>query len=207
MFGPKGVRVEARYGDLVGRLTVLALAVATMSLAVAMPAPAAAGAPHTLLHYGDSLTVGTGLYLSSFLPGWSIVESASISRHADEGPGAMSSLSSSLPRVLVISLGTNDDPSAVSAFATDVRRVAATAGRGRCVIWSTIVRPPYNGVSYEAYNRVLRRASDRYANFRVFDWTTLARTHPEWFGSDGVHPTAAGYRARAAALARLVKSC
>ena len=81
--------VEARYGDLVGRLTVLALAVATMSLAVAMPAPAAAGAPHTILHYGDSLTVGTGLYLSSFLPGWSIVESASISRHADEGPGAM----------------------------------------------------------------------------------------------------------------------
>ena len=199
--------MEARYGDLMVRPTVLALAAATLSLAVAMPAPAAAGAPQTVLHYGDSLTVGTGLYLSSFLPGWSIIESASISRHADEGPGAMSSLSSTLPRVLVISLGANDDPGAVTAFAADVRRVAATAGRGRCVIWSTIVRPPYNGVSYEGYNRVLRRAAITFANFRVFDWQALARAHPGWFGSDGVHPTAAGYRARAAALAQLVKSC
>ena len=75
------------------------------------------------------------------------------------------------------------------------------------MIWSTIVRPPYNGVSYEGYNRVLRRASARYANFRVFDWKALAHGHPRWFGSDGVHPTADGYRARAAALARLIKSC
>jgi lysophospholipase L1-like esterase len=117
------------------------------------------------------------------------------------------SLSSSLPRVLVISLGTNDDPSAVAAFAADVRRIAATAGRSRCVIWSTVVRPPYNGISYEGYNGVLRRAAVRYANFRIFDWQALAKAHPIWFGSDGVHPTAAGYRARAAALATLVKSC
>ncbi len=207
LFGHTGVRERAGYGDLVGRLTVLALTAATMLLAVAMQAPAAAGAPRTVLNYGDSLTVGTGLYLSSFLPGWSITESANISRHADEGPGALKSLSASLPRVLVISLGTNDDPGEVGAFAADVRRIAATAGRGRCVIWSTIVRPPYNGVSYEGYNRVLRRASARYANFRVFDWKALAQAHPGWFSSDGVHPTAAGYRARAAALARLIKSC
>ena len=51
-----------------------------------------------------------------------------------------------------------------------------------------VVRPPYNGVSYNGYNRVLRRASDEVPNFRVFDWQALARTHPGWFGSDGVHP-------------------
>jgi lysophospholipase L1-like esterase len=190
-----------------GRLTVLALTAAALSLGVAQPTRAASSAPRTVLHYGDSLTVGTGVYLSSFLPGWSIIESASISRHADEGPGAVRSLSSSLPRVLVISLGANDDPGAVAAFAADVRHIATTAGDGRCVIWSTVVRPPYNGVSYEGYNRVLRRTALKYANFRVFDWQALARTHPRWFGSDGVHPTAAGYRARAAAVARLVKSC
>ena len=160
-----------------------------------------------MLHYGDSLTVGTGLYLSTFLPGWSITQSASISRHADEGPAAVRALSSALPRVLVISLGANDDPGAVGAFAERRAPHRATAGRDRCVIWSTVVRPPYNGVSYEGYNRVLRRAAARYANFRVFDWQALAEAHPQWFGSDGVHPTAAGYRARAAALARLVRSC
>jgi lysophospholipase L1-like esterase len=190
-----------------GRLTVLALTAAALSLVVALPIRAASGGPRTVLHYGDSLTVGTGVYLPSFLPGWSITQSASISRHADEGPGAVRSLSSSLPRVLVISLGTNDDPGAVAAFATDVRRIATTAGHGRCVIWSTVVRPPYNGISYEGYNRVLRRAATTYANFRVFDWQALAKTHSRWFGIDGVHPTPGGYRARAAALARLVKSC
>ena len=190
-----------------GRLTVLALTAAALSLVVALPTRAASGAPRTVLHYGDSLTVGTGVYLRSFLPGWSITQSASISRHADEGPGAVRLLSSSLPRVLVISLGANDDPGAVAAFAADVRRISTTAGRGRCVIWSTVVRPPYNGVSYEGYNLVLRRAAVTFANFRVFDWQALAKTHPRWFGSDGVHPAAEGYRARAAALARLVRSC
>ena len=190
-----------------GRLIMLALAAAALSVVVALPTRAAVGAPRTVLHYGDSLTVGTGAYLHSFLPGWSITQSASISRHANEGPGAVRSLSSSLPRVLVISLGANDDPGAVAAFAADVRRITTTAGHGRCVIWSTVARPPYNGVSYEGYNRVLRRTAAASANFRVFDWQALAKTHPQWFGSDGVHPSTEGYRARAAALARLVKSC
>ena len=54
---------------------------------------------------------------------------------------------------------------------------------------------------------MLRRAAISYRNFRVFDWQALAKAHPQWFGSDGVHPTAAGYRVRAAALARLIKTC
>lgn len=189
------------------RLAVPVLTAAALLLVSATPVRAASGAPRTVLHYGDSLTIGTGIYLSSFLPGWSITQSASISRHADEGPPAVRTLSSGLPRVLVISLGANDDPGAVAGFAADVRRIATTAGRSRCVIWSTVVRPPYNGVSYEGYNRVLRRAARAHTNFRVFDWQALAKTHPRWFGSDGVHPAAEGYRARAAALARLVRSC
>jgi lysophospholipase L1-like esterase len=189
------------------RLTVLALTVGALTLALALPTGAAAQAPRTVLHYGDSLTVGTGVYLSSFLPGWSITESGRVGRHADEGPGAVRSLHSSLPRVLVISLGTNDDPTAVAAFARVVRRIEAAAGRTRCVIWSTVARRPDNGVAYEGYNRVLRQAAATYANFLIFDWRALARVHPEWFGSDGVHPGAEGYRARAAALAKLIKSC
>jgi lysophospholipase L1-like esterase len=189
-----------------GRLTTLTLIAATMAFVVALPSRAVAS-PRTLLNYGDSLTVGTGWYLSSFLPGWSITESGRVGRHTGEGPDAVRSLSSSLPRVLVISLGTNDDPSAVATFATDVRRVEDAAGPDRCVIWATVARPPSNGVSYEGYNRVLKEAARRYENFRLFDWQALARAHPEWFGSDGVHPSARGYRARAAALAGLVRSC
>jgi lysophospholipase L1-like esterase len=141
------------------RVAMLVLTAAALTLVVVLPSRADAGPPRTVLHYGDSLTVGTGAYLSSFLPGWSIIESGRVSRHAAEGPSAVRSLNSSLPRVLVISLGTNDGPSAVAAFATDVRRIAAAAGHDRCVIWSTVARPPSNGVSFEGYNRVLKHAA------------------------------------------------
>jgi lysophospholipase L1-like esterase len=189
------------------RLTALALVAAALSSVAAVSTQAASRGPHTVLHYGDSLTVGTAVYLPAFLRGWAIRESASVSRHTSEGPAGVRALGSSLPRVIVISLGANDDPSAVSRFAADVRRITAAAGARRCVIWSTIVRPPYDGVSYEGYNAVLRRAARSTSNLRVFDWDALARANPQWFGSDGVHPTAEGYRARAAGIARIVKAC
>ncbi len=44
-------------------------------------------------------------------------------------------------------------------------------------------------------------------DLHVFDWQALARSNPQWFGPDGVHPNADGYRKRAAELARLVRSC
>jgi lysophospholipase L1-like esterase len=75
------------------------------------------------------------------------------------------------------------------------------------VIWSTINRPPYNGVAYDGYNRAIAAVARAHPNLHVFDWAAMARAHPQWFGPDGVHPTNTGYRARAAALARLIKSC
>ena len=184
---------------------VLVLA-AACALFAALPAHGGQGS-RTLLQYGDSLSVGTGLYLAGSLRGWSVSESYGISRHAYEAPGGLRALGSGLPRVIVISLGTNDDPSAVARFSRYVRDVVSVAGPGRCVIWSTIVRPAYAGVSYDGYNAVLRRAARTYRTLRVFDWQAMARANPQWFGGDGVHPTVAGYRARAAALARLAKTC
>ena len=96
---------------------------------------------------------------------------------------------------------------ASAGFARIVRETLAIAGPSRCVVWSTIVRPPYQGVSYSGYNRALEAIAPRHANLRVFDWAAMARAHPSWFGSDGVHPSMTGYRARAAATARLVRGC
>jgi lysophospholipase L1-like esterase len=109
--------------------------------------------------------------------------------------------------VIVVSAGTNDDPGRVSGFARVVRDTLAVAGPKRCVVWSTIVRPPYAGVSYDGYNRALAAIARNRANLRVLDWVAMAHAHPSWFGSDGVHPTATGYRVRAAAIARLVRGC
>ena len=197
-----------RYVDWMSRAekAILVLAAFTCALVAALPASGAQKS-RTLLDFGDSLAVGTGLFLAGVLPGWAVSESTSISRHAYEGPAGLRSFGPRLPRVVLVSLGTNDDPGTVSRFSGYVRDVVRIAGPRRCVIWSTIVRPPYNGVSYDGYNIVLRRAARAYANLVLLDWQALAHDHPSWFGSDGVHPSADGYRARAAAVAQIVERC
>ena len=184
---------------------VLLLGALGCTLVAASASPAAGS--RSVLSYGDSLSVGTDLYLGTYLHGWNVRSLAAVSTHADAVPAALRSFGRSLPRVVVVSAGTNDDPGRVSGFARLVRESLAIAGPHRCVVWSTIVRPPYAGVSYSGYNRALTTLSRHHANLFVFDWVSLADAHPSWFGSDGVHPTATGYRARAKAIAQLVRRC
>jgi len=183
--------------------------IAAAGAATAVFAAPVRSAARTLYVDGDSLSVGTGWYLPSFLHGWTMKGTTAVSRHASEGVAAVEERAREglLERVVVVDLGTNDDPSAVSTFRGYVLGVLRAAGPSRCVIWSTINRPPYGGVSYDGYNSVLRTLDARYRNLHVFDWAARAKTHPEWFGSDGVHPSSAGYRARASGLAWLVKHC
>src|SRR5690348_371612 len=166
-------------------------------------------AARTLYVDGDSLSVGTGWYPSSFLPGWTLRGTVAVSRHAYQGAGAVEARAKEglLERVVVLDLGTNDDPSAVSTFSGYVLGVLRAAGPSRCVIWSTINRPPYNGVSYDGYNAVLLSLDRKYTNLHVFDWARLARSYPQWFGPDGVHPNQTGYHARASGLAWIIKRC
>ena len=185
----------------------VAALVCALVCALVAASPGSASGNRDVLSYGDSLAVGTDLFLGGYLRGWKLRSSASISRHADEVPGALRAYGRALPRVIVVSAGTNDDPGRVSGFARIVRQALAIAGPSRCVVWSTIVRPPYQGVSYAGYNRALDAIAAGNGNLRVFDWAAMARIHPSWFGSDGVHPTMTGYRARAAAMARLVQRC
>jgi lysophospholipase L1-like esterase len=183
----------------------LALLATVFACVLVASATASAAGNRTVLNYGDSLAVGTQLFLHDYLRGWRVRGETEISRHATDVPRALRTFGRALPRVIVVSAGTNDDPGTVSRFARTVRVTLAVAGGSRCVIWSTIVRPPYAGVSYAGYNRALRTIARRHASLHVLDWAAMAHTHPGWFGSDGVHPSMTGYRARAAATARLVR--
>jgi len=189
----------------VPRLARALVVLGALVCASAFSLPAAGSGNRTVLHYGDSLAVGTDLYLDRYLADWTLRSSTDVSRHAADAPSALAALGPSLPRVVVLSVGTNDDPGAVSDFRRIVRQTVAVAGPSRCVVWATIVRPPYRGVPYSGYNQVLRTAAAQHANLVVLDWAAMARTHPGWFGADGVHPSMSGYRARAAATARLVR--
>src|SRR5262245_31816487 len=104
---------------------------------------------------GDSIAYGTGLFLPSYLRGWAISSSVDVSRHAYQGVATIEALGNALPHVVVVNLGTNDAPRAVATFASYVRRVVRATGPDRCVIWATIVRPPYAGISYDGLNGAL----------------------------------------------------
>jgi hypothetical protein len=180
------------------------LAALAASLAVA---PTAAAAERSLLVDGDSLAEGTRPYIPRELPDWSVRQSTKVSRHASDGADVMRRYGRSLARVIHVSLGTNDDPRQTGAFRAAVREVMDVAGSGRCVVWANIVRPPYAGVSYRGYNRVLASEDERRDNLLVLNWVRMVRRHPEWLARDRVHVSAAGYAARAIAVARLVRRC
>jgi lysophospholipase L1-like esterase len=179
-----------------------------LAFALLLAAPASAdAASRRLLVNGDSLAVGTRPYIPRELEGWRVRQSTEVSRHAYEGADVMRSYGTSLPRVIHVSLGTNDDPSQVAGFRAAIDEVMEVAGERRCVVWANVVRPPVAGKSYAGYNRALLRASRERDNLRVVNWARMVRRHPDWLARDGVHVSAEGYRARAKAVARQVRRC
>jgi len=114
------------------RASALLVTAFACMLAASTPARAGAAGQRTVLNYGDSLAVGTQLYLGEYLGGWRVRAETEVSRHA---------------------------------------------------------------------------ADVHHPTLHVLEWDAMARAHPSWFGSDGVHPSMTGYRERAKATARLVKRC
>ena len=161
----------------------------------------------SLLVVGDSLTVGTQPYIRHFLRGWRIRQDVSISKQVTEGPGDLARWGRRLPRIIFVNLGTNGDPRALGTFLTSLRRMMRIAGPNRCVVWSTIVRPPVGGASYHAMNRILATQARKRRNLIMFRWVRMARAHPYWFGGDHVHVTATAYRIRARAMAKQIRHC
>ena len=180
---------------------------AALAACLALTPATATAAERSLLVNGDSLAEGTRAYVPMELPGWRVRQSTKVSRHAADGVDVLRRYGRSLPRVIHVSLGTNDDPSQTVAFRGALDDVMDVAGSRRCVVWANIVRPAYRGVSYRGYNRVLAQEDERRDNLLVLNWVRMVRRHREWLARDGVHVSAAGYAARADAVARLVRRC
>ncbi len=164
------------------------------------------GSRRSALVVGDSLAVGAAPHLQRELPGWTIETSAQKGKHASEGAAEITGRDD-LPPVIVVSLGTNDDPAASDSFAATVQAVLDAAGPAGCVVWPNIVRPPYAGVSYGGYNQALERLYATSPNLFVVDWVGIAAADPSLLAPDGVHATPSGYAVRARAIAQAVRSC
>ncbi len=106
----------------------------------------------------------------------------------------------------VIALGTNDTADVAAGsqvgLMTRVERMMAAA-HGEPVMWVNVISllssGPYAEANMQRWNATLLRACARYPNMRVFDWAALAKR--QWFISDGIHYTSAGYAARARDIA------
>jgi hypothetical protein len=183
------------------------VAVVASCFALLAAAAQAAPAPRTAFHVGDSLAYGTSLYLQRYLPRWRITEKVDVSMQSYAVHGYVAAQGASLPHVVIVSAGTNGSPAATTQFKADVRRVLRLAGPGRCVIWANIVRPPYQGVSYDRLNRVLADLDRRHLSLFVLDWAGMVRRNPGALADDGVHVAVPFYRKRAQALANLAKGC
>lgn len=187
--------------------TALALLVGCCILGLA---GSATGAPQSaghgaVLDVGDSLALGTAPYLRLALRGRALRQVHDVGLHAYDVPALLRD-ERRLPRVIVVSGGTNDDPRGVSTFQRAVRDVLLLAGPDRCVVWPTIVRPAAVGASYDRLNHALARLAARHRSLVVVDWVGLVARHRGWLARDGVHVSAAGYRARARAIAAAVRA-
>src|SRR5262249_32102922 len=123
-------------------------------------AEASSSTSRVVFDLGDSLSVGAAPYLHRRLRGYRFVVLTDVGLHADDVASIGPQRRASLPRVIVVSAGTNDDPRIVSTFWRSVSKVLAVAGPKRCVVWPTIVRPPANGASYDGLNRALARLAE-----------------------------------------------
>jgi len=166
--------------------------------------PAASAARGTVTLVGDSLNVGVERYLPDALPGWTIVANDMVGRSTPQGIAELEAGKPKLSSHVVVSLGTNDPPTAVSAFRDDVARVLALVGPNRCVAWATIYR---DGAPNDAFNAVLHDAARANQRVRLVEWAEMVQEHPEWLAGDGLHGNETGYRERARAVADATRGC
>ena len=172
-----------------------------------LPEPPRRSLPRNVLVIGDSLALGIEQPLKAALAGWRVHVDGRIGRPLAEGM-AILGRQSAPPAVLAFSLFTNDDPRNTRALESAVR---STAGRpGGCAVWATVVRPPLNGVSYDAANALLRRLGDDRElalGLQLVDWAAEVARSPSLIAGDNVHPTPAGYGALGELYAAAIRSC
>jgi lysophospholipase L1-like esterase len=166
--------------------------------------PTTAAGP--VLVIGDSLTVGAEPYLREALASREPTIDARTGRPSSEGVEVLSSLISPEYAVVVFDLGTNDDPAAPEALAANLEAARSIAGR-RCLVVSTINRPPLNGVSDEGLNAAVDRFAAAGPRVQVADWRGAVAAEPSLLAADGVHAVPEGYATRAELVARAVDAC
>ena len=156
---------------------------------------------------GDSLTVGVENRLPAYLRGWNLRIDERVGRPTAEAARIVGHVPR-LPERVGFLLGTNDDPDGRALLRELHLLLQRLPARG-CLVTATIARPPVDGAGYARVNASLRKLARDDARLRVVDWARMTERHPGWLVADSlhVHPTDAGYHARAQAIAAALRTC
>ena len=191
--------------SIVGKLTALILAGAAAVLLSGAPA-AAQNAGGSVLVIGDSLQVGTGPYLEQQLGAIPVEFDSRESRGSGEGLEALHARLRPDHTEVVFDMGTNDDPSNPDALHANLQAARAATGE-RCLVVATLLRPPYNGITYDELNAALERFALDTPGVQLVDWYGVATSTPGILYEDGVHARPEGYALRGRLIAEAVRSC
>lgn len=176
-----------------------------LTAAVALGPGAGTAAAADVLVVGDSLEVGTGPHLKRELADREVEVDARTGRPSDEGLRVLRSRLRPDHRVVVFDLGTNDDPSRPGTLRASLGGALSLAG-GRCLVISTLRRPPLNGVPVDGLNAVIDEVAASPA-VQVVDWRGATAQDPGLMAPDGVHARPAAYARRAKLVAEAVRAC
>jgi lysophospholipase L1-like esterase len=152
------------------------------------------------------LTVGLEPDLPVLLRGWKLRVDGRIGRPTSEA--ALIVAHAALPSRVAFLLGTNDAPDG-DVLLRELHALLRRLPPNGCLVTSTIARAATGGIGYGVANTKLRALAREDARVRLIDWEQMTETHPRWLADDPehVHPSAAGYEARARALANALRSC
>ena len=151
-------------------------------------------APETVLVVGDSLATGLQPYLGPLLEPRTIVWDVSAGRTTPEGLVRLrAELREVTPRVVLISLGTNDGPHA-DRFRDRIRRALRAIPAGVCVVWADLDRPARKG-PYRPLNAVLAKEARRDPRLAIVHWHRAVASHRVNL-RDGIHPDTDGFSYR-----------
>jgi hypothetical protein len=192
---------------MVAAAALLVLATPAPAMVVSDPPPVVAPSPVPSappfrgqgFAIGDSVMLGAKRCLEQLR--WTVDTLGS--RQVDAGAAALRAQRSTLPRVVVVHLGTNG-----GIVREQFDRIMRILGRQRTVVWATIQLPETTRYSYEdSSNRVIRAGARRWSNARLADWNALS--YPKrsaWMWSDGIHLTPTGCTAFARIVDRVARA-
>ena len=106
----------------------------------------------------------------------------------------------------IVAMGTNDPAAVGGDLANLTARIEGMMKEigSAPVLWTTtktlLDKGPYQNANMQNWNAALLMVCARHPNMRVYDWAV--EVQKQWFDADGIHFNRAGYRHRAARLAR-----